>query len=396
MEQVPFVSVIIPCRNEEQFIGRSLQTVRAWDTTGCQLEILVVDGRSTDGTREIVAEYAARDRRIRLLDNPRQVKPAALNIGLRVARGKWILRLDAHSEYAPDYLRQCLETARRTGADNVGGVFIPRLSEDTVQAHLVRALTTHFFGVGGSRFRTNAHEGPADTVAYGCYRREVFERIGRFNERLVHSQDFEFNQRLLRAGGRIWLNPAIRVFYYNQATLRNFFRKFVNRDGPWNPYMWWLAPWTFQLRHVVPMIFVLGLVATGVVSALVPWGWVTMAIVLVPYALLAVLSAAQQSFGYRRWLLFLLLPGLFLVYHISYGTGELWGVLTLALGRAPVQRSSSRRAPSSDRSPRVTRGTRSTHRPSLRTLVARSIAIALSHPFGADNPYFRTGSRERR
>ena len=344
------VSIIIPCRNEELFIRCCLESVLAWDCTEYDLEILVIDGCSTDRTREIVNEIEKQDSRVRLLDNPKKIKPTALNIGIRTARGEWIVRLDAHSVYPKDYLQQCLETARRTGADNVGGLFIAQLRENTIQARLVQALTTHRFGVGNAGFRIDAAEGPADTVPYGCYRREVFERIGYFDERLVHSQDYEFNQRLLRAGGTIWLNPAIQVLYYNQATLKNFFRKVIKRDGSWNSYMWWVAPYSFWLRHAVPIIFVLALMMAGVLWALVPWGWMVMAIMMVPYGLLAVLSATQQAFRYRQWWLSLLLPCLFLAYHFSHGIGGLWGILTLALGKAPVQRLSGQQPSFSDQS----------------------------------------------
>jgi glycosyltransferase involved in cell wall biosynthesis len=337
MSNPPLVSVIIPCRNEEQFIRRCLESTLAWNSDEYELEILVVDGCSTDRTREIVSEIQLHNPCIVLLDNPKQNKPAALNIGISATRGKWIVRLDAHAEYPPDYLQRCLDTAKRTGADNVGGIVIARLRANTMQAQLVQALTTHRFGVGSSGFRTNALEGPADTVPFGCYRREVFEKIGCFDERLLHSQDFEFNQRLLRAGGTIWLNPRIRTSYYNQATLKDFFHKVIVRDGPWNPYMWYVAAYSFRIRHAVPMVFVLALIVSALAWWLMSWGWVFIAVIMISYELLAVISAAEQALRYCRWWMFFFLPWLFMAYHVSYGIGELWGALMLILGKAPVQ-----------------------------------------------------------
>jgi glycosyltransferase involved in cell wall biosynthesis len=188
-ECLPLVSVVVICRNEEGFIRACLESVLSWECPGYRLEILVVDGCSTDRTRQIVQQLAARDTRVRLLDNAEGIKPAGLNIGLRAARGEWIVRLDAHSTYPPDYLAVCMETAGRTGADNVGGVCVTQPRGNSVQARLVQALTTHRFGVGDAGFRTGAAEGTADTVPYGCYRRQVFDKIGYFDERLIHSQD---------------------------------------------------------------------------------------------------------------------------------------------------------------------------------------------------------------
>jgi glycosyltransferase involved in cell wall biosynthesis len=333
------VSLVIPCFNEERFIRQCLESVLAWDSTGCELEILVIDGGSADRTRQIVREIQEQDTRIRLLHNPKRIKPVALNIGIRAARGDWIIRLDAHAEYPIEYLKQCLNTARRTGADNIGGIVITQLRDNTVQAQLVQALTTHRFGVGSEGFRVDAPEGQVDTVPYGCYRREVFEKIGYFDEHLIHSQDFEFNQRLLRAGGTIWLNPAIRVLYYNQATLGHFFRKVIGRDGPWGPYMWYVAPYSLRLRHAIPMAFVLALIIGMIAAACVlTWGWILLVTLLAPYSFLAIVSGIQQAMRFRKWWMLFLLPCLFFAYHIAYGLGELWGFLLLTIGKAPIQR----------------------------------------------------------
>jgi glycosyltransferase involved in cell wall biosynthesis len=330
------VTVVMPVRNEVAFIERSLSSLLVQDYPMSQVEILVVDGMSEDGTRQTVEGFTRRFHFIRLLDNPGRIVPTALNIAIRAARGQWLIRLDAHSIYPPDYVRLCVETARRTGADNVGGVFITLPRDESRQALLVQAITTSRFGVGNAEYRLDVREGPADTVPYGCFRREIFTEIGLFDERLVRNQDYEFNRRLTRAGKRIWLNPAIQVKYYNQATLRGLLIQAFG-TGKWNPWTWFVAPCAFAPRHVVPGLFVLGLLGVLGFTFLVPRGWLALVTIFTPYLVLALLASFQQSRRYGLGIL-LFLPPLFLVYHTSYGLGTLWGALRLFVGATPVQK----------------------------------------------------------
>lgn len=330
------VSVIIPTRNEASLIERCLHSVFSADPVPGGLEVLVVDGMSMDGTRQILTSWCQRHPNLRVLENPRGIVPAAMNIGIRAARGEWIIRLDAHSEYPANYFTLCLETSRRTGADNIGGAVITLVQNKTWQGTIVQALTTHRFGVGNSAFRTGAREGWADTVPFGCYRRDVFARAGLYDERLVRNQDYELNRRLLNFGGRIWLNPAIQANYYNQSSLRGLFRQsFIT--GQWNPWMWFVAPYSFAWRHAVPMVFVAALLCTFLMFFIVPlWASVAFQAILAGYFLLAVAASLQQSFRYEKWLC-LPLPILFFGYHLAYGLGSLWGLSLLFAKRAPVQ-----------------------------------------------------------
>ena len=335
------VTIVIPTRNEAGFIGRCLNSIFSADPVIGGMEVLVVDGLSDDGTRQIVEEWVRKQPNLRLLDNPQRIVPTAMNIGIRAARGRWIIRLDAHSEYPPDYFRLCLETCQRTGADNVGGAFITLSRTDSISGKLVRALTTHPFGVGNAGFRIGAQEGPADTVPYGCFRREVFENIGLFDERLVRNQDYEVNRRLLMHGGVIWFNPAIQIRYHNQDSLRGLFRQaFVT--GSWNTWTWYVAPYSFAWRHAMPMAFVGSMLTALLTSFFAPsFGILAMGALGVPYLFLAFCASWQQSRRYQKWM-FPLLPSLFCAYHSIYGLGTLWGLWVLALGRAPVQLTSER------------------------------------------------------
>ena len=328
------ISIIIPCRNEARFIERCLRSVIAMRTCGYATEILVVDGESTDGTREIVEDLQKIDTRIRLVPNPLGITAAALNIGLRHAAGEWIVRLDAHGWYEVDYLEACLRVAERTGAAGVGGICIPELATGNLGARLVRAVTTHRFGVGRSVFRTGVEETPADTVLFGCYRREVFQTVGTWDERLVAgNEDYELNRRLSNAGYRLWFSPSIRAHYFNKASVGEFLRKVFRRDGPCNPWMWYLWPSAFQGRHVLPMCLVAG-VAILAMSAL--WTAVPLSTLAIVYFVLAVVASVQQGLRYRDWMVGLLGPIVFFCYHMAYGLGGWYGIALLALGKAPV------------------------------------------------------------
>jgi succinoglycan biosynthesis protein ExoA len=338
-EEYMLVSLLIPCYQERAFIEACLTSVRSFElASDVELEILVLDGMSTDGTRDIVNSFARRDPRISLVDNPRRIQSTALNIGIRRARGELIVRLDVHSNYPSNYLRLCIETSGRTGADNVGGVASTLPRGAGYEASLVQALTTHRFGVGDSGFRVGAAEGPSDTVPYGCFRRQTFERVGGFDERLVRAQDYEMNRRIANAGGVIWLNPAIQLQYYQQPTLRAFFRKQIEHEAPYNAYLWYVAPYAFAPRHAVTGVFAFGVLAGVLLSPLVSWIEVAFLVTMTAYAFLAVISAVQQAMRYRRLRHVLFLPFCFFGYHFLHGLGVLYGLARLATRTAPVQR----------------------------------------------------------
>jgi glycosyltransferase involved in cell wall biosynthesis len=345
------ITVVIPCYQEERHIESCLSSVRGFTLpAGHDIEVLVVDGGSTDDTRVLVERWAAADTRFRLLDNPRRAQSSGLNIGIRASRGEYILRLDAHSTYPANYLVQCLETLRRTDSDNVGGVAVTRADGAGYQAELTQALTTHRFGVGAS-FRTGAREGPADTVPYGFFRRDAFERFGLFDERLARAQDYEFNRRIVAKGGKVWLNPDIVVEYYQQPTLRRFFRKQFFLDAPYNAYMWYVAPYTFTPRHAITAAFVLGVIIGVPLAFFAPPIAMVVGAVLGAYAVLAVGASLQQAIRYRQLRHVFALPMCFLAYHFTHGLGVLKGMAKIALRNQPVRRRDSRWLPGSEPTP---------------------------------------------
>ncbi len=332
------VSILIPCYQERGFIAACLDSVRSFTIPhGVSIEVLVLDGMSTDGTREIVELVANVDRRIRLVDNPRRIQSTGLNLGIGMSTGDLIVRLDAHSHYPRDYLEQLLETSARTGADNVGGVCITEARGESYSATVVQALTTHRFGVGNSGFRLSMVEGEADTVPYGCFRRDVFPQFGLFDERLIRCQDYELNRRIRVRGGRIWLNPNIRVNYFQQPTLSRFLHKQIALEAPYNPYMWFLAPYSFAPRHAITGVFALGIIGGVLVSPFSSSIRFIFLAVLALYAVLAVAAATQQALRYKHPLHILILPIAFFLYHLSHGLGVLYGVYRITTGTAPVQ-----------------------------------------------------------
>jgi glycosyltransferase involved in cell wall biosynthesis len=315
------VTAVIPMRNEAGHIAKCLESILCTSLPASELEILVVDGMSTDRSRDIVAEYAAIHVSIRLLDNPAKIVPAGLNIGIREARGRVIVIIGAHCEYPHDYLLTCVQELQRTGADVVGGTLITNPGADTLVARGVALMTGHPFGVGGSAFRTGKAGGFVDTVPYGAYRRDVFERVGLFSEKLIRNQDFEFNARVRAAGGKLFLSPLIRINYFNVPSLSRLVKQAFG-NGLWLARMWFLSPPSFRMRHAIPLIFVLVLLLCLLLSPVLAWAGIVGLIVLAAYATAAVYAAGQIS-GSKGVRYFFPLLGLFFIHHVMYGTGTL-------------------------------------------------------------------------
>ena len=261
-----FVSIIIPCRNEEKFVSKCLDSIIAQDYPKEKMEILIVDGMSKDKTRVILREYIEKYPFIRVLDNPKKIVPCALNIGLKNARGEIIMRMDAHTTYGKDYMSKCVKYLDEYDADNVGGILKTTPAENTIIAKAITLVLSHRFGAGDSYFRIGSKEPRwVDTVFPGCYKRKVFEKIGLFNEKLIRNQDLEFNLRLKKTGGKILLVPEIMSCYYPSSNLKTFW-KHNFRDGFSITYPLKYGIKAFSWRHLVPFVFVLTLIGSGILS----------------------------------------------------------------------------------------------------------------------------------
>jgi glycosyltransferase involved in cell wall biosynthesis len=320
-----FVTVVVPCLDERPYIAACLDSLVAQDHPKHALEVLVVDGMSIDGTREVVGAYATRHAWIRLVDNPRRITPAALNVGIRQAAGTIICRIDAHCRYPTDYLSSLLQNLEASGADNVGGSCRTLPATDAPMPRAIAAALAHPLAVGNSYFRIGASEPRwVDTVPFGCYRRSVFERIGLFDEELVRNQDDELNHRLLKHGGRILLVPSIVVDYFARGSIAQLGRMMF-QYGYFKPLAARKLGTVATVRQLVPPAFVSVLVGT---LALAPWLWLMRGLFLVvvlAYAgvlATAVIRDASRLGTAAAVRLFAAVP----VIHLSYGTGFLRGV----------------------------------------------------------------------
>lgn len=322
------LSILIPMRNEEPFVARCLDSVLRQIDDMPDCEIFCIDGASTDGTRGIIQRYARRDHRIRLVDNPQKIVPTGLNKAIGMAGGDVIIRLDCHAEYDPTYLRSCLGVLRRTGADNVGGYGTTLPARDTRCGRAIAAATSSRFGVGDSVFRTGGGEREVDTVPFGCFRRDVFERFGLYNEKLVRNQDLELNSRIRRGGGRILISPEIRLTYYNQATYAGLARQSF-RNGLWNVYALFIVGGSLRLRHCIPLFFVTSLLLLAAGGFFAGPLWALLSAELLVYLAAGCAMAVRAGGQGAPWPLVLLA---FFVLHFFYGLGSLWG-----LGTAPFK-----------------------------------------------------------
>jgi succinoglycan biosynthesis protein ExoA len=342
------VSVVVPCRNEKDHIEAVIRSILDQEPPPGGFEVIVADGMSDDGTREILERLSQFDERVIIVDNPNRTTPHGMNTGIHRARGEYVAIMGAHNHYAPDYLRSSLEVLKETKADNVGGSMMC-LGESWLQRAI--AIAHHSpFSAGGARWHDADYEGPADTVFGGFYRREVFEHVGLFDETLVRNQDDEFNLRLTRAGGKIWHSPRIKSWYHPRASLAVLFRQYM-QYGYWKVRVVQKHGKPASLRHLVPGSFVFCLIVlplVAVIYAVALWVWLGMISLYICCNLIASLQTSARN----GWSYLPILPPVFACYHLGYGMGFLKGVVDfIILRRVPsdyftqVTRSSARSLP---------------------------------------------------
>lgn len=325
------VSIIIPCLNERDYISGCLDSILNNDYPADKLEILIIDGISDDGTRERIKEYTGKYHNIKLLDNPGKITPSALNVGIKNSGGDVIIRMDAHTEYPTDYISKCVQYLYSTGADNVGGVCITRPASDTGVSISIALALAHPFGVGNSYFRIGVKSPmPVDTVPFGCYRSEIFHRIGLFHERLVRNQDIELNKRLIKSGGRILLVPDIHSCYYAKGTFRDLWKNNFD-NGKWviltsyytNSFSY------LSLRHFIPLGFIMYLLTLPVSFLIFP---VPGVLPLALYLSLSMYFSIRLAVKENNIKLAIYLFMSFFVLHLSYGMGSIAGIFSVIKG----------------------------------------------------------------
>lgn len=328
-----FVSVIIPCRNEKHYIKNLLDSLIKQGYPKDKMEILIADGMSEDGTREVIKDFQKKYPFLKLLDNLKKYTPSALNAAIRSSQGDIIIRLDSHATYQKDYILQCVKYLHKYGADNVGGTMKTVPANTSLQARAIALCMSHGVGVGNSYFRKSASrrtEKPkeVDTMFGGCYKREVFDKIGLFNENLIRSQDMEFNMRLKKAGGKIILVPDIVSYYYPKATFKEFLKhNFL--DGQWAILPFKFTRQLFKPRHYVLFFFVTALLVLGLAGIFAPIARNAFVLLVFLYIAGIMLSSLSIAIQEKNIGLLVFMPIAFAIRHFGYGTGSIVGVIKL-------------------------------------------------------------------
>jgi succinoglycan biosynthesis protein ExoA len=328
------ISIIVACRNEMRHMGPFLDSLLMQDMDGLAWEAIIADGMSSDGTRQFLEEYCAQHPRVRVIANTGKIVSTGLNMAIQAARGDIVLRMDAHTIYASDYCRRCVETLLSTGAGNVGGP--ARTKVEGVVPRAIAAAYHSRFSTGGAKFHDENYEGWVDTVPYGCWKKETLERIGLFDEALVRNQDDELNLRLLRAGDRIWQNPTILSWYSPRATVSGLFHQYF-QYGFWKVMVIRKHRLPGSWRHLVPAGFAAAIIGLPAADA-VAWGagapasfkialtlWLGL---VLSYGLASIIASALAARRYG-WATLPWLPWVFAAFHFSYGSGFLIGMLRL-------------------------------------------------------------------
>lgn len=326
MNPIKTVTVVCPIYNEIRYIDAFIASVAAQDYPKELVEVLLVDGMSEDGTREKINGYLSRYKYIRLIDNPRRIAPAAMNIGIRLSKADVIIRLDAHSIYPANYFSVLVEQLYALGADNVGGVWNTMPAKNTPICHAIAIASSHPLGVGTSTHKIGTDSiCEADTVPFGCFRRDVFERIGYFDENFKRAQDCEFNARIRLNGGKIFLIPQVRIDYYARDTFSKM-RRMYFQYGMFKPLANKKLGHAVNWRQFMPVMFVIAIVAGIILSPFSKLAAIIFACIMGVYFALSLLVGLQYAITKRMPPLLTLLPYAFFNIHVCYGCGHIVGM----------------------------------------------------------------------
>ena len=325
----PKVSVIVPCYNEQSTIRALLEALHSQTFPRAEIEVIIADGMSTDRTREVIAAFQNDfpDLEVRLVDNTVRTIPAGLNCAIEASRGEYIVRLDAHSKPYPDYVTNCMNAHAAGRGDNVGGVWEIRAGAQTWIANSIAVAASHPLGVGDAMYRLAAAAAEVDTVPFGSYRRTLIEKIGGYNETLLTNEDYEFNTRIRRSGGRVWLDPSIRSIYFSRSTLWALVRQYW-RYGYWKWRMLRRFPRTIRWRQALPPLFVFSLIGLALSSIIFPFVLWMLITELILYIFVLLLAGAYAAFKRGKPYLLFGLPLAISAMHLAWGSGFLWSMLT--------------------------------------------------------------------
>jgi len=324
----PLVTIIVPCRNEENTIRLLLEAILKQTYPKDRMEVVVADGMSTDRTRERISDFKRdhSDLLIAIIDNPKQTIPSGLNLAIRASKGEIIVRLDAHSAPDPDYVARCEDALKKGLGDSVGGVWDIRPGGAGWMAKSIAKAASHPLGVGDAQYRFADSAQEVDTVPFGAFYKDLIDRIGGFNENLLTNEDYEFNVRLRQSGGRIWLDPAIRSSYFSRSNLTGLARQYW-RYGYWKAKMLRQYPTSIRWRQVLPPLFVVSLVILPILwSQIGLAGWIFV-IELASYLLILSLAGFQSSWKNKDASLILGVPLAISTMHLAWGSAFIFSMI---------------------------------------------------------------------
>lgn len=324
---MPNISIIIPIRNEEKYIKNCLDSIIDNDYPKDKMEVLLVDGMSEDRTKEIIKVYQKKYHFIKLFSNPNKIVPYAMNIGIKNAKGEYIIRLDAHSQYPKNYFSKLIYWSKKLDADNVGGVCLTDIKNKNPISNAIKNVLSDKLGVGNSLFRTGADKIlEVDTVPFGCYKKDIFKKVGLYDERLTRNQDIELNKRIKQNGGKIYLIPEIKCTYFARENFKDLARNNFS-NGKWNILTAYYTKnlKSLSFRHFIPLIFVLTLLLSLILSFYNKIFFYLFLAVFGSYLTIILIRSFQIK---KETNLFYQILA-FLVLHFSYGFGSLVGLVEI-------------------------------------------------------------------
>lgn len=323
-KELPFVSALLVTRNEKDYIRMSLMSLIEQTYPHDKYEIIIVDGESSDGTLDVIKElqdtYNSESFSISVVPNPKKILATGWNIGIQSAKGDYVVRIDAHASADKDFIEKSVETMQRVDAVCVGGKLISKSlnGEDDVISYVLSSP----FGVGNSSFRVSEEEGYADTAVYGLYKKEIFEKAGYFDEKMVRNQDIEMHSRIKKVGGKFYFNPEIKCTYYTRNTVKKMLKQAYG-NGQWNMVLLKRGSGALSIRHLIPFLFVLGVIGSVILGFLHPLFWyIGIAAVLLHLAL-GLYFATKKTKNIKQ---IIIMPILFISLHFAYGLGYIRGI----------------------------------------------------------------------
>lgn len=314
------VSIIVPCYNEQATISLLLDALNNQTYPRQDMEVIIADGMSTDGTRHAINEFQTKhpELHIQIVDNPQRIIPAGLNQAIDASTGEFIVRLDAHSVPYPNYVERCVLALQENLGANVGGVWEIKPATNSWMAKAIAAAASHPLGVGDAYYRYTGSARQVDTVPFGAFRRSLIDQVGMFDETLLTNEDYEFNVRIRQAGGQVWLDPTVRSVYFARPTLPALVRQYW-RYGFWKGRMLRRYPHTLRWRQALPPLFVISLISLFLFGYWFPVAHILLLVELVVYLITLLSIAAAQAIRKKEISLLLGMPLAIGSMHLSWG-----------------------------------------------------------------------------